>query len=316
MKGITLTTALAIVVLMFTGCTQDEMPTTNQNAFTTNSTLPKVLKNNAPTVQRFTNDASTTFTFKTNGGLEFRFPQNAFTDASGNVVSGNVDVSITEYLSKSDMLYSGVTTSSGDRILESGGMFNIKVEQGGAELQLASGIRYQVNFPTDDYQMDMQIFAGREVEDGEQEVFVDWEVAQGSWIESNDSVAQGRDSNYRAFINILSWCNLDRYLDAPTGSQVRLILPEGYGNRNTTVYMVFDENSVVYLFSDKDKKEFNSGRYILPLGWDIKLLAVYQDDDDMEYGLINSKIVDDHLETITSMTKIDEDALKTLIEGL
>jgi hypothetical protein len=305
-----------MVVLLFASCAEEELPTANQNVFTNTTVLPKVLRDNAPEVQQFKHDPSSTFSFKTQGGLVFTFPQNAFVDGSGNVVSGNVGISVTEYLSKADMINSGVTTSSGNKLLESGGMFHIKVEQGGAELQLATGSVYQVNFPTDNYQSDMQVFAGREVVDGEQEVFVDWELAQGSWIDVNDSNQQARDSNYMAFVNVLSWCNLDKYIDASSGSQVRLKLPEGYGNANTLVYMVFDGNSVVYLFSDKDKKEFNSGSYILPLGWDIKLLAVYQDDDDMEYGLIDSKIVEDHLETITSMTKIDEDGLKALIEAL
>ncbi len=81
--------------------------------------------------------------------------------------------------------------------------------------------------------------------------------------------------------------------------------------------MIFEENSVVNLFSDATLEEFNSGNYILPLGWDIKLLAVCVDENkELQYALVDSEITDPHLETVTTMTKITEADLEALIKAL
>jgi hypothetical protein len=64
-------------------------------------------------------------------------------------------------------------------------------------------------------------------------------------------------------------------------------------------------------------EEFNSGNYILPLGWDIKLLAVCVDENkELQYALVDSEITDPHLETVTTMTKITEADLEALIKAL
>lgn len=297
---------LAIVTASFVGCTKEDPYV---NIIETADVLESINKL-APQAQKFTENADHEIVINTSHGLTFRFPQGSFKDGAGNTITGNVDVSITEYMSNEDMLASGVTTTSGDKILQSGGMFKVDVTKNGSDVQLASV--YTVNIPSASQDPNMRIFKGQEISGANGERIVDWVEDDKSWISTDSFNREGYDLN----LNFLSWCNLDKYYDADDGAQVRLKLPDGFTSRNTVAYMIFDENSVTYLFGDADNKEFNSGGYNLPIGWDIKLLAVAEKNDELYYALVSSTITDPHLETVSSMTKVSEDDLQDILDSL
>jgi hypothetical protein len=294
--------------LFFTQCNDKEIVNTPSKYSTNFISGRAYLASHAPEVQTFTKDIGTAFSITTKGGLKFDFPANAFRDG-GFRIGGIAKIEITEYLSNADMIFGGITTSADDQLLQSGGMFNIEVRQDGKLVDLAE--TYQVGIPTDNIDQRMQIFEGQESISLDGEVEINWVNADSSWVNQTSF-----DSFYRLNLNFLSWCNLDRYYNATDGAQVRLKLPSTCTNENTTVYMVFDENSVVYLYGDAGLEEFNSGNYNLPLGWDIKLLAVSVIDEELQYTLVNSVITDPHLETVTAMTKVTEEELEDIIKDL
>ncbi len=303
---------LLATALLFTQCNDVETAAPKGTYSTNFSSGKAFLESNAPRTQNYTKDASSSFQIKSSGGLTYSFPANSFY-LNGTQVSGNVEIEITEYLSKADMIFSGVTTTSDDKILESGGMFKIEVFQGGQELTTA-GQYYSVEIPSASFDWEMQVFRGEDVLNANGDEAVNWVQNDSSWVQQ-DSL-QNDSGSYYLNLNFLSWCNLDKYYNASSGAQVRLKLPAECDNTNTTVYMMFDENSIVTLFGDATKEEFNSSNYILPLGWDIQLIATCVIDDELHYALVSSTITDPHLETVTTMTKITEEDLEALIKAL
>lgn len=306
--------AVSAIILFFSQCNDKEATGPKISEFETEFTSGQAfLKSKAPEVQKFTQDASQYFFITSKNGFIYSFYPGTLTQ-NGAPVSGDVDVEIIEYTSKSDMIFSGITTLAGDRLLESGGMFNIDITANNQSVDLNG--TYQVSIPTAQLDFGMQIFEGQEVNNPDGTIGVNWVTADSSWISGDSSNSQD-SGRYYLNLNFLSWCNLDKYYNATDGGQVRLKLPEECTSQNTTVYMLFEENSVVHLFADATLEEFNSGNYILPTGWNIKLLTVCVDENkELKYALIDSEITDPHLETVTSMTKITEEDLEALIKAL
>ena len=324
-KSIPAIIALGAVLFFFSQCNDKEISTPLVKSNTTFSSSQEFLESLAPKVQSYTRDASNEFLVISENGLHYRFRPNSFRNFSGGLVSGDVDVEITEYITKADMVFSGVTTTAGNSLLESGGMFKIDVKQNGQALELNAS-SFRVLVPTEGQDPEMQIFRGRDNPD-DSVALVNWTQDSSSFV-GQDTVFSDTtrfDSIYNDYyyyslnISFLSWCNLDRYRNAPTGTQVRLKIADSISTPQAVqVYMVFNGRSVVPLYYDNINAEWNSGNFNLPDGWDIKLIAVYVDqaNKQLKYKLINSTIAPGHLETVATLDIISEADLEALIKML
>jgi hypothetical protein len=303
----------SIIILAAIGCNDELTPTAN---LPDNSEEKKVvmryLEKNAPQEQKFVLNSDQPMKFTTKGKLVFQFDKGAFKDQLGKVVTGNVNVSLTEYLSNADIIYGGVTTLTTNDILQSGGMFNIRVTQNGNELELNTK-QYDVEFPTNTVDWSMRLFEGQEAlnENGDRDVT--WEENYDSWIQ-DDSIS--RDTVYRTKLGFLNWGNLDKYVLNTNGATIHIKLPETYTNKNTLVYAVMADRSITYLYSSKAKKEFNSKQYLLPANLDFKILVISSADGKLKHKLINSTVVQNHLEIVTELDAISETDLDQLIENI
>ena len=123
--------ALAITLLA-TACKKDNLSENNINSTSSteasnsgentnssssstsddNAELVSQLKSYAPVEQNQTKNSDEVITFTTEKGNEIIFPARAFVDGSGNPVTGNVDVSVTEITNVSEMILSGMMTNS------------------------------------------------------------------------------------------------------------------------------------------------------------------------------------------------------------
>ena len=312
-KNITMIAFALLSTLAMQQCSEPEpKPVDFSTSF---STADLFLNSRAPQKETFTLNLTSSQTITSANGWKYTFMPNTFrAKISGNFINNNIQVEITEYNSKADMIYSGVTTTSNTSILESGGMFKITASSGGSELEMSGS--YEVLIPTDDPVDDMRIFRGNEQITQDSTPTVNWVIPPDS--SQGDSSFVPTDSSRKYYVlnmTFLSWCNLDRYFNAPTGDPVRLKIPSEYLNYRTTVYMIFDGSSVVNLFRNVDNSEYNSGSYNLPSGWDIKLLVISIKDDELYYGLVDSQTGPNHLEELTSLTLITEEDLDELIEG-
>ena len=131
-----------------------------------------------PMLQRMTIDPTKQQVIQGKKGGRFFLQANSLVDADGNPVDGPVTVELIEAYDLSDMLLAGLTTTSGNKTLETGGMFSLTgMDAEGNPLKLADGAKVASSIPTYDFNEEMRLFAGREHD--ETGAPGDWEQAPG-----------------------------------------------------------------------------------------------------------------------------------------
>jgi TonB family protein len=90
-----------------------------------------------------------------------RIPANSFMiESSGEAVNGDVEISVKEYYDLSDMILANLSTMSGDKILETGGMIHISANSHGENCILKKDREIKIGFPYFSEKKDMQLFSG------------------------------------------------------------------------------------------------------------------------------------------------------------
>ncbi|MEZ4888124.1 MAG: OmpA family protein [Chitinophagales bacterium] len=99
-------------------------------------------------------------------GTKLTIPSHAFELEDGSEIptTAKVEIELQEALSLEDMLLNNLSTMSGDKILETGGMISIEASYQGQKLQLKEGKNIEVAVPKNDIavekQNDMELFYG------------------------------------------------------------------------------------------------------------------------------------------------------------
>lgn len=120
--------------------------------------------------QRFELDLSKDTLIETEGGILFHIPDGAFLDENGEIITSKVNLEIKEALDAQQIINAGLESKSGDRLLESAGMFYINAKQGDKTVQVNPEIGIYAEVPTDEVDPSMQLFEGVRKEDGS----IDW----------------------------------------------------------------------------------------------------------------------------------------------
>lgn len=103
-------------------------------------------------------------------GVLLSIPENAFLK-DGQPYDGETIIQFQEALDAEDIVTSGLSTMSGDRLLETQGMFNLRpYTQNGEELEVNPDVGVYVQVPVDEYKTGMQLFEGEKGQNG----LVDW----------------------------------------------------------------------------------------------------------------------------------------------
>ncbi len=95
-------------------------------------------------------------------GTKITIPENAFVNASGTPITGNITLEVLEVHDQSSMIWYGLPTMSNGRILESGGELMVKAYANGQELGLANGVELDIEMPSDNYNPNMTLYYGVE----------------------------------------------------------------------------------------------------------------------------------------------------------
>ena len=103
-------------------------------------------------------------------GTKIWIPANAFVNENGEVVSGEINFRMREAYSSLDIISNGLSTLSGEKLLETGGMIHMEAESEGQKLQLNKDINLLIEMPTEKTKDGMQLFTGNPSDDG----VVDW----------------------------------------------------------------------------------------------------------------------------------------------
>ena len=120
--------------------------------------------------QVFSIDGSKDTVIETKAGITFSIPANGFLDENGKPVTGAITVSVKEALDAATIMTSGLSTQSGGRLLETGGMFYIDARTSDHILKIDPVKGIYAGVPADTIKPGMQLFQGKRMADGS----IDW----------------------------------------------------------------------------------------------------------------------------------------------
>ena len=313
---------VAAVTFVFHSCKKDDTKTPDPVIEEKGSeVIASFLSKNAP------NSIKTTIDITVGGPIsgtktQIYISANSLVDKDGNAITGDVDFELTEYNSKGDMAFSGVTTISGDNMIESAGMFNLEASQNGEEVFLDSAQSFWVVIKQDNFpQNTFELFEGQEIAD-EDKNEVDWQP-----IDSAQRPLQAREDsmggvsfafNYFKF----GYCNIDRFFGEFTGneiSSIRINMPAGYDGDNSSVLLLFEDyKSCAWTYFDRTNKAFTTV-YKLGKGVKCKVLAVSVIDaekKEFEYEVKDVTLVDNTVVDITNLQPITEAQIEAIVKAL
>jgi hypothetical protein len=120
--------------------------------------------------QTFEIKASDDTVIETKGGLVLSVPANAFLDEDGKAVKGKLELIVKEALDPASIINAGLSSKSGNRLLESGGMFFVDARKDGKALTIDPSNGIYAEVPVDTLRAGMQLFRGKRLADGN----IDW----------------------------------------------------------------------------------------------------------------------------------------------
>ncbi len=236
-----------------------------------------------------------------NDYLQITFPGNACEGQNGEKISGWAKIKVDYLETKGDLIRFRRSTTSDDKLLESGGVFNIEVTQNGQQLKIASNkfiiIRYR-NSKTD---TDMKVFYG------------DTTVANidsFTWVPATDveRVNTWSDSGiggYEMFSKRFNWINCDKFADTDPNTKLFATLPVNFTNNNTTVYIVFkDMLSVVRMYPDVDNRLFYFNN--LPLS-NVTIVSISKIGDNLYLGTKQTTVTENLVVKLSPEKKTEKE---------
>lgn len=108
------------------------------------------------------------------GGIVLDIPRGCFTDSLGRPINGPVQVTLKEALTAIDIIKAGLSTMSGDTLLETGGMFHIDARKDGRAVRIDPSKPITAMVPAQRNQQGMMLYRGEELPDGR----IDWRDPQ------------------------------------------------------------------------------------------------------------------------------------------
>lgn len=258
MKKIIYTLSFSLLVLtVIDSCKKADDVTAAPTTTTNYPVVPKqgeytnlqdFFKSYIPSTKEVMIDASHGLDFFGNSGTHYMFPANVYQTASGDNVTGMINVAVTEYLRKSDMLFSGVLTSSDGDILESGGEAKVVVTQNGQKIFLKPGATFTATMPQDSVPViGMDLFYGKETTINASKV--NWKKAQQDSVSFKGIIYSGGDS-IKLFSDSFGLVNIDRFMKGERISSGLINLSGVIVNNQSDIraYMSVDgTKSLVYM---------------------------------------------------------------------
>ena len=137
-------TPLLLLTLSLFSCKKDEVNTQNLSTVGAYSTLPATLKAFAEPVQTINVSADSGGNYKLPNGIRFWLPKNAFRTPNGDSVRGTVQLTVAQYIDRSEMIYDNVLTDNTDTLsttsLNSAGAFLFLAAQKGLNVEISRNL--------------------------------------------------------------------------------------------------------------------------------------------------------------------------------
>jgi len=199
-------------------------------------------------------------------GTRIFFEPNSLVALNGNSISGMVEIEVIELSGTADMIvYDRPAITHKDELLNSVGNYFIRATQNNSELKLGDDKNVLINIPTNEYKEQMEMFYGFELE----EVFAWREADNNSYTTSNvwfSDIDFDNPHNWTSSFEMtssqLGWIGCKTYASADgmtnqTSSQVCINLSDEYEDRNTLIFVIFEDiNGITRILSNPFKTEF------------------------------------------------------------
>ncbi|MES2589617.1 MAG: hypothetical protein V4622_11610 [Bacteroidota bacterium] len=273
------------------------------NFFTENITAAK---------QNFTINASSPALITGNQGTTLQFSTNSFEDATGNSVSGNINVELIEIYEKKDMLFLNKQTLGDNNgtlsPLISGGEFKITASQNGNEIRLKPSYNYNATIQAPaGVNPNMDIFYQNSANDDT----LTWTQEDSSSI----SIISG--VKYNAYFDSLEWVNCDYFMNQANPTSVSVNVPNGFDNTNCAIFISFDGYNSLTSIYNYSNGNFNTGDYYrIPEGLSVHFIALAFINNIPYSAIIPATITTNHLQIISALTATTESQLATDIQNL
>lgn len=260
--------------------------------------------------QSFNGVAGTAFSITGTKGIKIDFPANAFLDANGNPVSGNVKLTLKEVLSKRDILLSGKTTESNGQILISGGEFQILALQNGQLLKLNPAADVVTKVPTTLSTEPMNLFE-----------FLPTVTSDSTWVLNQKARVATVASYYQFSLPNFGWVNCDYFYSNPNPKTTITASPSYTGVtpsiKDQRAYLIFDNiNSVIGLPYQTSIGKHQSYLNSMPIGLTGKLIIISVGMDDTIYFGATSFTVSNNLHINIPMAVGDQTTIDNYLNGL
>lgn len=158
----------AVVALLLSQGRNSDQPKTNES-----SALHQQQAENTDTrisPQKFLINTGTDTIVETRSGMVIQVPANGFLTANNQLVTGQVELIIKEAIDAASIMRAGLSSTSGDQLLESAGMFQVDARQNGNRLSINPKFGLYIELPTDSLRPGMKLFKGKRLADGK----IDW----------------------------------------------------------------------------------------------------------------------------------------------
>ncbi|PQJ13043.1 hypothetical protein CJD36_004680 [Flavipsychrobacter stenotrophus] len=245
--------ALAVALTGILACNKNY----NNAPTTTYSSIKEAFADQAPKAKVVTINAATGGSFRGNSGTRYVFPANAFRNSVGDVVTGDVQIEVKEFVDKSDMMFSGVLPVTTTQPLISGGETSVNATQNGQALTMAPGVTFQANMP--------QVHNG---DTAAMDVFTGHKDANGNVVWTQNDPASGGGISFNGDTTVITndsmdMCNADRFLSSPNYQSFYVTVTTSDGavvSSDLSGYTLYDDyNGVWPMYHQTTATKFNEG---------------------------------------------------------
>lgn len=209
----------------------------------------------APAAKTVTINPSKGLEFYGNSGTKYFFPPNAYQTSTGAAVTGNMQAQVTEYLTKEQMIFSGVLPYSNGDYLLSAGEVNVELTQNGQKVYFKQGQAYQASIPLNGNKPDsMSLFVGQPTNDNRNRV--NWTPAPPDTTATVRRVFSYGIDTIKLFNDGMGFANCDRFWSVPKVSNSTIVITgisienatdiaayQSVDGRNTVIRMVQNKNT-------------------------------------------------------------------------
>ena len=259
---------------------QPNGPDTSWHSTVTASMPVTSLKNNLLQdvyTDTITVDASTT-NITTPAGVRLTFPPHCCVNASGQLVTGKVDVEVQLVKKKGDMIRQNRPSTYNDSLLTTAGEIFIRLQKEGQALQLAPNARISIRYVDLPVNPLVKFFIGDESN-----------TDRFNWLPtptpSADTIIIGTQA-YEILTRRLRWINIGALYDAGNSMAkvaVAADMETHFTNANTIAFTVFkDMYAVAGMHADVSSRKFISSK--LPVGKEITVVVISKMENDYYLG--------------------------------